>query len=199
MNKYSIPTQTLWRLIPHTFDTSHELRLIKQNTQCKDLFSAFLVFYRSYRCFELENINFRKMQSGAEKSQHKGSIMRWPGDPVTMACYGEGSGSQARWHFSNRKISKGVRERERQRVEKKQKGHLPFADCRILPHRQISSHTMSLWTAAAFMRCNMRSCWSFSYRSVAGKGREEGHIHKAHNRELGLRLDSIYLFAPLLF
>ena len=38
--------------------------------------------------------------------------MKRPGDPVTMACYGEGSGSQARWHF-NTKISKGVRKRDK--------------------------------------------------------------------------------------
>lgn len=40
------------------------MRQINQKTQCEDLFWAF---YRSYRCFELENISFRRVQSGVEK------------------------------------------------------------------------------------------------------------------------------------
>lgn len=54
--------------------------------------------------------------------------MKRPGDPVTMACYGEGSGSQARWHFNN-KISKGVRKRGKGWKET-EKGQLPLADFR---------------------------------------------------------------------
>lgn len=43
------------------------------------------------------NINIQKMQLEAEKSKYKESSDETTrGDPVTMACYGEGSGSQAR-------------------------------------------------------------------------------------------------------
>lgn len=117
--------------------------------------------------------------------------MKQPGDPVTMACYGEGSGSQARWYFNNKKIFEGVRKKIKGEKET-EKGQLPLADFTIFTPSPDLAVIISCW-----LLYELHLWVPADYSNVAvlwGKGRAEVNIHKAHNREPGFRLYTLFTF-----
>lgn len=99
--------------------------------------------------------------------------MKGPGDPVTTACYGEGSGDQARWHFNN-KISKGVRKRDKGWKRNRERTVPPRWLQNFYPITRFSSHIISLQTVDFFMRCIYEILLIILMSGVLwGKGREE--------------------------
>lgn len=71
------------------------------------------------------------IRSRQRKVNTRKAVMKRPGSPVTMACYGEGSGNQATWNFNN-KISRGVRKRDKGWKRNREKDSAPLADFQIL-------------------------------------------------------------------